>query len=106
MDLGLSGHAISLIDTWKLRILKGLGFGGGESVPVEEGEGLGDLSELVFLVEDLLVGRLFHDLLVLVGNMAEGGLLQVVLNGQLIEDVIEILIKDFRSFLIQRGTSS
>jgi hypothetical protein len=38
--------------------------------------------------------------------MAEGGLLQVVLNGQLIEDVIEILIKDFRSFLIQRGTSS
>jgi hypothetical protein len=40
MDGGLCGHAISLIDTWKLRILKGLGFGGGESVPVEEGEGL------------------------------------------------------------------
>jgi len=106
VDGGLCGHAISLIDTWKLRILKGLGFGGGESVPVKEGEGLGDLSELVFLIEDLLVRRLFHDPLVLVGNMAEGGLLQVVLNGQLIEYFIEILIKDFRSFLIQRGTST
>jgi hypothetical protein len=92
MDLGLSGHAISLIDTWKLRILKGLGFGCGENVPVQEGEGLGYLSQLVFLVEDLLVGRFFHDFLVLVGDMAEGGLLQVVLNGQLIKDVIEILI--------------
>jgi hypothetical protein len=29
VDRGLSGHAISLIDTWKLGILKGLGFGGG-----------------------------------------------------------------------------
>jgi hypothetical protein len=38
--------------------------------------------------------------------MAEGGLLKVVLNGQLVEDVIEILIKDFRGFLIQRCTNT
>ena len=75
MDWGFCGHSKSLIDTWKLRILKGLGFGGGELVPVQEGEGLGDLSELVLLVKDLLVGRLFDYLLVLIGNMAEGGLL-------------------------------
>ena len=106
MDGGLRGHSKSLIHTWQLRILKGLGFGGGEVVPIQEGEGLGDLSELVLLVEDLLVGGLFDYLLVLICNMAEGGLLKVVLNGQLIEDVIEILVKDFGGFLIQSCTST
>jgi hypothetical protein len=100
VDGGLRRHSKSLIHTWKLRILKGLGFGGGEVVPVQEGEGLGDLSKLVLLVEDLLVGGFFDYLLVLIGNMVEGGLLKVVLNGQLVEDVIEILIKNFRGFLV------
>lgn len=81
MDGGLRRHSKSLIDTWKLRILKGLGLGGSELVPVQEGEGLGDLSELVLLVEDLLVRRLFDYPLVLIGYMAEGGLLKVVLDG-------------------------
>jgi hypothetical protein len=75
VDRGLRGHSKSLIHTWQLGILKGLGFGGGEVVPVQEGEGLGDLSELVLLVEDLLVGGFFDDLLILIGNVAEGGLL-------------------------------
>ena len=101
MHRRLSRHAISLIHTWHLRILKCFEFGACQLITIKESESLRDLAQFIILIENLLVRGFLDDLLALVNLVAESSLLQVVLNCQLIKDVIEILIKDLRCLLVQ-----
>lgn len=103
MNRWFGWHSVSIIHTWKLRILKGFQLGGGQLIPIQEGESLSELSQFIVFIENLLIWRLFNDLFVLINFVAEGCFFQIVLNCKFVEDVIKVLVKSFGSFLIQRS---